>query len=139
MGFDFYRRDNLGDPRSYDDDRYFRSTAQAYPVLFRTIMSAGVLDENLHEPALEAAAFEAFRTVRSPDPELVPAFKLASNSGYVVVPEECRLIADALARVARDTREQVALSPEEEGALDFIDRFARFNRGAADHGGYEVW
>ncbi|HXU04820.1 MAG TPA: hypothetical protein VN903_27855 [Polyangia bacterium] len=131
MGFDFYRCDNLADPRSHDDDRYFRSDVHAYPVLFRTMSSIGVLDEAMHEPRGD-------ERVRSPDAALVPAFKLSSNSGYVVVPEECRLIAAALAQVVRDTREKLALTPEENEALNHVERFARFNQIAADHGGYEV-
>ena len=139
MGFDFYRRDNLGDPRSYDDDRYFRSNVHAYPVLFHTMRAIGVLDESMRERQFDGAEWEAFRSVRSPDATLVPAFKLSSNSGYIIVPDECRLIAAALMQVARDTREKLTVTPEEEGPLDFVERFARFNQTAADHGGYEVW
>ena len=81
MGSDFYRRDNVGDPRSYDDDRYFRSNARAYGALFRAMSASGVFDECMHEQQLEGDAWEAFRSVRSPDAALVPAFKLSSNSG----------------------------------------------------------
>lgn len=56
----------------------------------------------------------------------------------IVTPDECMLVATALERVVRDTKAHLEPSPDEQMGLDLLERFARFNRTAAAHGGYVV-
>jgi hypothetical protein len=134
MSFDFYRADNLEKPTLDDDERYFRATSYAYPLIYLTLVGTGVLDRNTLFEEVDAAS----RAERSPVPGTVPAFKLSLNSRFLVVPEECEIIGRALMQVVCDTREQLQLSEMEANGLAFIESFARFNLGAVAHGGYEV-
>ena len=132
MGVDLFRVDNRGETPRFDDDVYFRATAHAWPLLVRVLAAVGVLDETIARPEDDLA-------LRSPVAGAVPAWKLASSGGWHVVPDECVAIALALEAVVRATRLQISdLEDDERARLDFVERFARFNRTAAPHGGYAV-
>lgn len=135
MGFDLYRRDNLREPRSYSEEAYFRSTSKAWGVIYEVMLAVGILDVSMDAPDPSDTSEES-RAARSVEPEAVPAYKLSSNDHWLVTPEECLVIAGALERAVRDTRARLQPSPDDEGGLGFIERFARFNRIAADYGGY---
>ena len=137
MGYDFYRRDNLREPRSYSGDGCFRAANDTFALIYGVMSAFGILDEVMQGPEPKGASEET-RALRSADPALVPAYKFLSNDGWIVTPEECDIVASALERGLRETRAHLEPSPEEEGGLDFLDRFARFNRAAQKHGGYVV-
>jgi hypothetical protein len=69
---------------------------------------------------------------------MVPAYKFSSNSSWIVTPEECGIVSSALERVVRDTRAHLEPSADDQIGLDLLERFARYNRAAAAHGGYVV-
>jgi hypothetical protein len=135
MGFDLFRHDNRTAAR-FDDDVYFRATARAWPLIVQSLAAVGILDQAIPTPPPEAPDRLA---TRSPVPGMVPEWKFLDNAGWHVVPEECIAIADALEAVVRATRSALAdLDDDERARLDFVERFARFSRTAAPHGGYAV-
>jgi hypothetical protein len=83
---------------------------------------------------------------RSESPGLVPAYKFQSNDGWLVLPEECCVIADGLeaalnkrrAELVRGLR-KLGYSRTKETVADLLVWWAQYNRVAADHGGYRVW
>ncbi len=137
MGYDFFRRDNLREPRSFAENAYFRITTSAYVLVYETMSALGILDPFVDAPDPQDASEEA-RAVRSPYPEAVPAFKFGSNDAWIVTPDECTIVATALERVVGDTKAHLQPSPDEQMGLNLLERFARFNRTAAAHGGYVV-
>lgn len=74
------------------------------------------------------------RSKRSRKRGKVPGFKFGSNDGWIVTPEECLLIAEAV-------REVLACGAEwdPKSVLLLILRWAAYNELAAEHGGYKVW
>jgi hypothetical protein len=66
-------------------------------------------------------------------------WKFCSNDGWLVTPDECRIIADVLTS-ALERREPLwdDLDITEENARDLLLPWIGFNRLAADHGGYRV-
>lgn len=104
-----------------------------------------------HEPtAREAKLFDRWAkgtttmlTGRSAVTNKVPACKFQSQAGWLVAPEECRLIADALAH-GLDRQPDALLAPllasewPRTKAEKWIRSWASYNRVAADHGGYRV-
>lgn len=120
--------------------------------------------------AYEERCLRAPRDARADDPHKVPKFKFHTNQGeipdtepfydWLLVPDECRLVAAALAKV---TREEVAAAYEHkraylrglghegerlavrvgepddlEASMSFVREFAEFCRGAAEHGGFRL-
>lgn len=90
--------------------------------------------------------WDAAAGARSADPALVPAFKFFSNDGWLVTPEECRLIADGLTRALAERRKVLIAGLKVRGykrtsetVVDLLEPWAAYNRLAADHGGYRVW
>jgi hypothetical protein len=137
MGYDFYRRDNLREPRSCSEDAYFRASNEAFGAIYEVMSVLGILDVSMEAPEPSGGSEES-RTGRSAEPGAIPAYKFLSNDSWIVVPEECEAIAAALERVVSDTRGHLQPSPGEQIGLDLFERFARFNRKAAAHGGYIV-
>ena len=136
MGIDLFRLDNRGAAPRFDDDVYFRSTAQAWPLVVEVLAAVGVLDQAMACPGDEVPDRLARR---SPVAGCVPAWKVLSSEGWHVVPDECVAIADALEAVVRATRTLLPdLDDDERARLELVERFARFNRTAAPHGGYAV-
>ncbi len=88
------------------------------------------------------AAFDAMTRSRSPLAGKVPGYKFGSNSGWLVVPEECALIAAALERLLadlpEDLAERVGWEDSEDSLIEWIEDWMDYNRVAASHGGYTV-
>lgn len=124
MGYDLFRRDNVGDIRSYDDALYFRANVHGMALLRRRLALANALDETSPRPddVLDAPGRDG----------KLPLYKLQSNDGWILSPDECRLAAAAL------TSSTPPASDGEHESLAFIRRFAAFLAGCAEHGGCEV-
>ena len=89
------------------------------------------------------------RGTRSANPTKVPAFKFSTNDGWLVDPEECRLIARALRKAVANSskffglfssflpsRKESGISKREAG--QWILNWAAYNEVASKHGGYKV-
>jgi hypothetical protein len=87
------------------------------------------------------AAHEAAMSASSIVGDRVGAFKFETNDGWLVTPEECRLLARKLrARCEALAREYFpAAGVQEAAARRWIVGFARYNEIAAEHGGYRVY
>lgn len=106
MGRDLYRIDNLQERRELAEDDGFRATQASAAMLVEAMAAIGLADVGA---------------------------KLAVEE---VSPSECVATAAALERVVEDTRRHVSLTADESSFLCFLERFARFNRRCAPHGGY---
>lgn len=140
MGYDCYRVDNRADDRRrFDDDVYFRANDRDMAFLRLTMAAAGVLDEAMQRPKRDDDGPESLPIVSSEDVALVPAFKFESNEGWTVTPNECDILATALEQVLRETRAHPSCATSnQQGALDVLNAFARFNRTCIASGGYTV-
>ncbi len=74
------------------------------------------------------------------------AYKFQSNDGWLVTPDECRVIADGLDAALAHRRDDLVRGLGERGytrvsetAWDLLGWWAQYNRVAADHGGYRIW
>lgn len=63
----------------------------------------------------------------------VPAYKFSSNDGWLITPRECRTIASVLERALPHLRKG-----GDPAWRETVRLFIKFNRYAADHGGYRV-
>ncbi len=120
---------------------------QLQPYLY----DAAELDEVIepHERPLVTGFVDRFTTAtgrRSKSPGRVPAYKFRSNDGWLVVPEECQVIADGLDAALVERRNELLRGLRVRGysrtpktLADLLVWWAQYNRMAADHGGYRVW
>ncbi len=105
--------------------------------------SAGGRGSGPMDPVLEQhlAILDRALGTRSPDPERVPAFKLADNRGWLVTAEECELLYTKI--LLKRIFGEVAPLGAELGlpapALHLFEEFAEFNGRARELGGYQVW
>lgn len=155
------------------DEGYFRANIWGMGTLRYTMYLAGVLDEEAEMPqwperpkdlkeerdddprAIELEKQrDATRATRSTDPGKVPIFKFGSNDGWIVTPEESRLIADKvdamLAKIDGGEPFVLTFDDKEDFVLDakktapermkFVKDWAVYNRKCADAGmAYRVW
>jgi hypothetical protein len=101
-----------------------------------------------HERAAFAdylARFEAATGQPAP-PDRALGYKFRSCDGWLVTPDECLVIADVLEENLANFRGTLALEMgyrgyphTEESIADLLSPWAKYNRVAADHGGYRVW
>jgi hypothetical protein len=91
------------------------------------------------------ARFEAATGQPAP-PERALGYKFRTNDGWLVTPDECLVIADGLDEALTNFRGTLVLelrwrgySHTEESIADLLSPWAKYNRVAADHGGYRVW
>lgn len=156
MGYDMYVASSSGN----EDKDYFRANIWGMGLL-RGAMKAGNvmdldhcnvvwpdIDQNTNESdddyqARLDEAYEPLRAFRSEDHKLVPIGKFCSNDGWIIVPEECILIADALDKVT-SFHYKPFMGAEEFIDIDnenmpFVKEFAEFCRHAAKHDGFKVW
>lgn len=96
-------------------------------------MRAIMLKENLLDfqpygdwPENNPAELEAFLAKRSLNPLQVPAYKFASNDGWLITPEECYLLAHRLRPLAQEMNGTVG-------------RFADYVARCVNLGGFRVW
>jgi hypothetical protein len=73
---------------------------------------------------------------RSPAIGRVPAYKFASNDGWIVTSQECELISKALTPPL-DLRTD-GMTDKQKEVLQIISEWSRFNAAAALNGGYRV-
>jgi hypothetical protein len=80
---------------------------------------------------------------KSARPGKVPAYKFMSNDGWIVWPEECLSISNALCKALATKPERIlpdqkisGIKPNE--AAEWILSWASYNEVAAKHGGYRV-
>jgi hypothetical protein len=146
------------------DEGYFRANIWGMQVLRGAMKAAGVLDVEHDSPEWPKVKEQQegetendyyarhdreclpIRQFRSEDKTLVPIGKFCSNDGWIVVPEECLLIADGLDKVLasgeeifyRDSWENrtVGLGDSDK---EFVQRFAEYCRKASKKGGFSVW
>ena len=91
------------------------------------------------------ARFEAATGQPAP-PGKALAYKFRTNDGWLVTPDECRVIADGLdaalakrrARLVRGLQTR-GYSRNKESVADLLSPWAKYNRVAADHRGYRIW
>ncbi len=84
-------------------------------------------DFNDHREALRS-----YLSFRSINPSFVPSWKFGTNDGWHVVPEECIVIADAIAQTLKRWTE------DHPRWKDIVIRFEAFNRDCAKYNGYTV-
>lgn len=99
----------------------------------------------------EVPVVEAYRRARnetgatpSPQPGKVPAFKFESNDGWIVTPDECRVIAAGMDRLLSSDLEVFlhllkADGWNPEGVTELMWLWTDYNRIAAQFGGYRVF
>ena len=73
----------------------------------------------------------------SPDEGRVPYWKFCSNDGWIVTPDECRIIVEKLTRHLGPELWD-GLEIEEVQAREALDEWIGFARLAADNGGFRV-
>lgn len=91
------------------------------------------------------ARFEAATGQPAP-PAKALGYEFRTNDGWLVTPDQCRVIADGLDEdlaeypdeLIRGLRDR-GYSHTKESVVDLLSPWTRFNRLAADHGGYRVW
>ena len=74
-------------------------------------------------------------------------YKFRTNDGWLVTPDECRVIADGLeaalakrrAKLVRGLQARGYSDHSKESVADLLSPWAKYNRIAADHGGYRIW
>lgn len=132
-----------------------------WPPLGLTTERAGELQASLHDSAkLDELIQPHERTAvaeflghftgatgqRSAYEGRVPGYKFRSNDGWLVTPEECRVIADGLDAALDGERDELVHRLRERGysrtadtVWDLLFWWAKYNRVAVDHGGYRVW
>lgn len=74
----------------------------------------------------------------------VPFYKFCSNDGWLVTPEECLAIADAVKQAGREKLEAIAqaIYPDPEDRKRFVERlvgFGQFCEDCARLGGFHVY
>lgn len=84
-------------------------------------------DFNSHREALRS-----FLSFRSSNQGFVPSWKFGTNDGWHVTPEECIIIADAIADTLK------GWTGNNPRWKDIVIRFEAFNRGCAKYDGYKV-
>jgi hypothetical protein len=89
--------------------------------------------------------FEA-ATGKPAPPGKALGYKFRSNDGWLVTPDECRVIADGLDVALAERRDDLVRGLQDRGysrtldtVSDLLGWWAQYNRVAADHGGYRVW
>lgn len=170
MGYDMYAEDGSGDinsnelgtpekarealRRQAERGGYFRFSVWGMAAMRRVMDAAEVLsdedpptwptwpgeDASSEEQATADGEAEKVRRTRSPIEGRVPHYKFCSNDHWLVCPEECIAIAQAL--------ELWLASPENEDptylknlgldAPQDVKDFAAFNRLCSTRGGYRV-
>lgn len=164
MGYDMYMLERSKEPRTdnreTDEDVYFRANIWGMGILRGAMKAAGVMDMHhgdvkwlkvsKEEEAINENAWEEknghLKRFRSKTASAVPIGKFCSNDGWVVVPDECLIIANGLDTllkagtpiVYRDTWEGKDVTVGEED-LKYVQEFADYCRRASTHGGFEVW
>lgn len=163
MGYDLYTRDE-----EVAEPLYFRANIWAMGNLRSIMEAAGALDWDTEMPSWpdidpeleerldseddkvrEQAEAEydeltdGLRETRSEDPGKVPGFKFCSNDGWVILPEECRALAERLkAMPPEQILEAVrgdSKDDEKEWLLDYVKEYAEFCAEAAERNGFAVW
>jgi hypothetical protein len=91
------------------------------------------------------ARFEAATGQPAP-PGQALGYKFRTNDGWLVTPDECRVIAHGLDEDLADHRDDLIRGLRHRGysrtldtVRDLLVWWAQYNRVAADHGGYGVW
>jgi hypothetical protein len=105
-----------------------------------------VLEPSEHQAVAQyLAVFEAVTGQPAP-PERALGYKFRSCDGWLVTPDECSVIADGLDDVLANFRGTLVLelgargySQTKESVVYLLSPWAKYNRVAADHGGYRVW
>jgi hypothetical protein len=131
VGYDFSFKRPGRDARSE-----FRLAGEDMSLMREVMREAGAATEPDADQALRAEGFE-------PTDASVPMKKFLSNDDWHVTPEECRFIAERVAKAAERGVVSELLSywsdaPPEEEVDRLVADWVDYNRRAADHGGYRV-
>lgn len=144
MGYDMYLAEPIA-PKTpvvedAPDDNYFRLNIWGMARFGGTMGALGMIDENARmridfPQGDDPAALERCLAQREATPAGLPAYKLSSNDGWLVLPEEIRPALD-LYRALSEPERRVA----EAGVdLDHWRAWIAFLDRAAAHGGFRVW
>jgi len=152
VGYDMYsvkpipNRDHAGakftqhGPANDEKFPYYRLNIFGMQAMRVTMRDADVLDEDADIVEVDGGADLA---ARSPLPGKVPVYKFCSNDAWVVTPEECAAIAEALTKWA-DERAESLLSKVAQAAnvvnedIEEARDFAAYNFACVDLEGYTV-
>ena len=133
MGFDM---DWIESSDATKDESYFRAAMGSMGRLREVMLARGMTGYN-GQPSIAEAKVDFHAFAANGGDFNIPIMKLSSNDGWVVHPAEIRA-ALATNDVLRP------ITQEELGDPDWWDlerweRWLTFLRGAAEHGGFEVW
>jgi len=92
---------------------------------------------------------ESIRKTKPVDSNKVPAFKFYSNIGWIISPEECKIISDGLIKAVADSKPFLGIfagflpSKKQSGmsktkAKEWILNWAAYNATAMKYNGYKV-
>lgn len=108
----------------------------------------GHFDENDHPLTQEGRLYlERLQKVREwhANNGKVPKHKFASNNGWIVTPEECRIFSKAIRSAGKEVILTILQEYEEESPIfleesaDYIMRFGEYCERCASLGGFEVY
>lgn len=154
MGFDFFMVNRpeqaVGyEPEMPDRPDWVRVSVRGIEALFNGMSLARVLEGKTPKPVLPVrderneAEFQSRLATPSSIGNAVPYWKFSDNSGSLVSPAECEIVASGLER--RLNEEPQTLRPKDwpesqplDGYLALLREWAAFNRLASSHGGYRV-
>ncbi len=158
MGFDFFMTVPPAEAQGYrpelsDRPDWFRFSWRGMAMVYRSMLLAGAIEEVTHQPALppntettspdESLLRDKLLKTESEIGGAVPAFKFTSNSGWLVAPAECAIIASRLEEAL--SVDPVSLHPLENpdaASLDdymtLLREWVAYNHLAAKHEGYRV-
>jgi hypothetical protein len=144
MGFDMYLEKRITPAtqtvEDAPDENYFRLNIFGMARFGGAMTALGMIDENA-KPRVDfphnddPTALERCLAQREATPAGLPAYKLSSNDGWLVLPEEIRPALE-LYRALREPETRVAAAGVE---LDYWRDWIAFLDRAATHGGFRVW
>jgi hypothetical protein len=144
MGYDMYLAEPIA-PKApvvedAPDENYFRLNIWGMSRFGGVMAALGMIDENARMrvdfPQVDdPAVLERCLAQRETTPAGLPAYKLSSNDGWLVLPEEIRPALD-LYRALTEPEKRVAAAGVE---LDYWREWIAFLDRAAAHGGFRVW
>jgi hypothetical protein len=144
MGYDMYLAEPIA-PKTpvvedAPDENYFRLNIWGMSRFGGVMSSLGMIDENARmrvdfPQTDDQDALERCLAQRETTPAGLPAYKLSSNDGWLVLPEEIRPALE-LYRALNEPERRVAAAGVE---LDYWREWIAFLERAAAHGGFRVW
>lgn len=133
------------------DESYFRANIWGMQTLRTAMKAVNILDFNCDHPKFpvrprDGNDFSSYdkelikvRSFTSKIKGLIPVQKFCSNDGWIVTPEECNIIFEALSRILDKNDILCSKIMEEYNNYDFVKMFADYCKHAVECGGFEVW